>query len=114
MASLSLLAGRIVGILINPTVSYTYKSIQNYTEIIPGTMQTLEIIVNDEEMNLINSYGHDNEDGNFFEQLEKHLKTTKKNLIIFGDFNTKEKLDKRNGSIDTHKRLVAERLLTTL
>ena len=38
-----------IGILINPTVSYT---VQNYTELIPGRMQALELIINDKEINL--------------------------------------------------------------
>ena len=93
-----------IGILINPTVSYT---IQKYSELIPGRMQILEIIINDKEINLINIYGPNNDDVNFFEHLEKYLKENdEKTFIIGGDFNTvlNEKIDKRNGRIDTHKR----------
>ena len=39
-----------IGILIYPTVSYT---IQKYSELIPGRMQTLELIINDKEINLL-------------------------------------------------------------
>ena len=60
-----------IGILINPTISYT---IQNYTELIQGRMQALELIINDKEINLINVYGPNNDDGNFLEQLETYLK----------------------------------------
>ena len=90
--------------MINPTVSYT---IQKYSELIPGRMQILEIIINDKEINLINVYGPNNDDVNFFEHLEKYLKENdEKTFIIGGDFNTvlNEKIDKRNGRIDTHKR----------
>ena len=37
-------------------------------------MQTLEIIVNDKEINLINIYGPNIDDVNSFEHLEKQLK----------------------------------------
>ena len=70
-------------------------------------MQTLEIIINDKEINLINIYGPNNDDVNFFEHLEKYLKENdEKTFIIGGDFNTvlNEKIDKRNGRIDTQKR----------
>ena len=93
-----------IGILINPTVSYT---IQKYTDLIPGRMQALELIINDKEIYFINIYGPNNDDCNFFEQLEKHLKENdEKTFIIGGDFNTvlNENLDKRNGRIYSHKR----------
>ena len=93
-----------IGILINPTVSYT---IQKYTELIPGRMQALELIINDKEIYFINIYGPNNDDCNFFEQLEKYLKENdEKTFIIGGDFNTvlNENLDKRNGRIYSHKR----------
>ena len=74
------------GILINLTVSYT---IQKYSELIPGRMQILEIIINDKEINLINIYGPNNDDVNFFEHLERYLKENdEKTFIIGGDFNT--------------------------
>ena len=60
-----------IGILINPTVSYI---IQKYSELIPGRMQILEIIINDKEINLINIYGPNNDDVNFLEHLEKIFK----------------------------------------
>ena len=93
-----------IGILINPTVSYT---IQKYTDLIPGRMQALELIINDKEIYFINIYGPNNDDCNFFEQLEKYLKENdEKTFIIGGDFNTvlNENLDKRNGRIYSHKR----------
>ena len=93
-----------IGILINPTVSYT---IQKYTDLIPGRMQALELIINDKEIYFINIYGPNNDDCNFFEQLEKYLKENdEKTFIISGDFNTvlNENLDKRNGRIYSHKR----------
>ena len=37
-------------------------------------MQTLEMFVNDKDINLINIYGLNNDDENFFEHLEKHLR----------------------------------------
>ena len=70
-------------------------------------MQALELIINDKEISLINVYGPNNDDGNFFEQLETYLKENdEKTFIIGGDFNTvpNEKLDKRNGRIGTHQR----------
>ena len=70
-------------------------------------MQTLEIIINDKEINLINIYGPNNDDVNFFAHLEKYLKENdEKTFIIGGDFNTvlNEKIDKSNGRIDKQKR----------
>ena len=37
-------------------------------------MQALELIINDKEIYFINIYGPNNDDCNFFEQLEKYLK----------------------------------------
>ena len=37
-------------------------------------MQALELIINDKEINLINVYVPNNDDGNFLEQLETYLK----------------------------------------
>ena len=48
-----------IGILIDPTVSYT---IQKYTDLIPGRMQALELIINDKEIYFINIYGPNNDD----------------------------------------------------
>ena len=82
--------------MINPTVSY---AIQKYSELVPGRTQILEIIINDKEINLINIYGPNNDDVNFFEHLEKYLKANdEKTFKIGGDFNTvlNEKIDKRN------------------
>ena len=44
-------------------------------------MQTLEIIVNDNEINLINSYGPKNDDANFFVHLEKTLKRKRRKRL---------------------------------
>ena len=50
-------------------------------------MQILEIIINDKEINLINIYGPNKDDVNFFEPLEKYLKENdEKTFIIGGDF----------------------------
>ena len=53
-----------IGILINPKVSYI---IQKYTDLIPGRMQALELIIIDKEIYFINIYGPNNDDCNFFE-----------------------------------------------
>ena len=93
-----------IGILINLTVSYT---IQKYTDLIPCTMQALELIINDKEIYFIYIYGPNNDDCIFFEQLEKYLKENdEKTFIIGGDFKTvlNENLDERNGRIYSHKR----------
>ena len=68
-----------IGIFINPTVLY---NIQNYTELIPGRMQALELIINDKEINLISVYGPNNDDGNFFEQLETYLREKMKKYLL--------------------------------
>ena len=78
-----------------------------FRPVTPGRMQALELIINDKEIYFINIYGPNNDDCNFFEQLEKYLKENdEKTFIIGGDFNTvlNENLDKRNGRIYSHKR----------
>lgn len=92
-----------VGILINQNFSYT---IQNHTSIIDGRMQTLDIIINNKEITLINIYGPNSDNIIFYKTLEKYLRENEeKTFIIGGDFNTvlNETLDKRNGRIDTHR-----------
>ena len=52
-------------------------------------MQALELIINDKEIYFININGPNNDDCNFFEQLEKYFKENdEKTFIIGGDFNT--------------------------
>lgn len=92
-----------VGILINQNFSYT---IQNHTSIIDGRMQTLDIIIKNKEITLINIYGPNSDNIIFYKTLEKYLRENEeKTFIIGGDFNTvlNETLDKRNGRIDTHR-----------
>ena len=78
-----------IQILINPTVLYT---IQNYTKLIPGRMQALELIINDKEINLINVDGPNNDDGNFFEQLETYLREKMKKYLLLVVISTQYRM----------------------
>ena len=92
-----------VGILINSKESY---NILNYTEIISGRLQALEIKINENELIVINIYGPNNDDINIFSKLEKFIQENdEKTILIGGDFNTvlDENLDKHNGRTNTHK-----------
>ena len=92
-----------VGILINSKESY---NILNYTEIICGRLQALEIKINENELIVINIYGPNNDDINIFSKLEKFIQENdEKTILIDGDFNTvlDENLDKHNGRTNTHK-----------
>ena len=92
-----------VGILINSKESY---NILNYTEIICGRLQALEIKMNENELIVINIYGPNNDDINIFSKLEKFIQENdEKTILIGGDFNTvlDENLDKHNGRTNTHK-----------
>ena len=92
-----------IGILINPCFSYT---IQNYKEIVTGRMQALELTINDKEITIINVYGPNNDNTNFYQILTEYMKENEeKTFIIGGDFNTviNEKIDKRNGRAYSHK-----------
>ena len=92
-----------IGILINPCFSYT---IQNYKEIVTGRMQALELTINDKEITIINVYGPNNDNTNFYQILTEYIKENEeKTFIIGGDSNTviNEKIDKRNGRAYSHK-----------
>ena len=92
-----------IGKLINPCFSYT---IQNYKEIVTGRMQALELTINDKELTIINVYGPNNDNTNFYQMLTEYMhENGEKTFIIGGDFNTviNEKLDERNGRAYSHK-----------
>ena len=92
-----------VGILIISKESY---NILNYTEIICGRLQALEIKINENELIVINIYGPNNDDINIFSKLEKFIQENdEKTILVGGDFNTvlDENLDKHNGRTNTHK-----------
>ena len=92
-----------IGILIYPNFSYT---IQNYSNIIDGRLQALDLIVNNKELTIINIYGPNNDNSAFYKQLEEYMQENEeKTFIIGGDFNTvlNEAIDKRNGRTETHK-----------
>ena len=93
-----------IGILINPSISYT---IQNVQEIVTGRIQVLDIFINEKECTIINVHGPNNDEIRIFEKLEEYIKENEEKTIIIGeDFNTvlDENLDKRNGRTDTHRK----------
>ena len=92
-----------VGILINPDLPY---EILNYTELICGRVQSLELKIHEKPITIINIYGPNKDELNVFETLDMYIRSNdEKNFIIGGDFNTvlDTNLDKKNGQIDTHK-----------
>lgn len=92
-----------IGILINSSLSC---SINKYTEIITGRIQSLEVTINGKEIVILNVYGPNLDDTAFFETLEKYIsENEEKTFIVGGDFNTvlNIEIDKKNGRLDTHK-----------
>ena len=62
-------------------------------------MQALELTINNKEITIINVYGSNNDNTNFYQILTEYMQENEeKTFIIGGDFNTviNEKLDKRN------------------
>lgn len=102
-----------VGILINPNLSCR---IENYTEIVSGRMQSLNITINGKNLTLINIYGPNNDDITLFTKLGDFINDNDdKTFIIGGDFNTvlDIEMDKKNGRHDTHK-LCRQKLKTLI
>ena len=93
-----------VCILLNENENF---QVIKHTEIIVGRMQCLELKINEKCLMIVNVYGPNNDDVDFFEKLEAFVRDNEdQNIIIGGDFNTvmDPKIDKRNGNIDTHKK----------
>ena len=91
------------GILINSKFSC---DIINYTDIITGRSQALDIKVNNKEITIINIYGPNKDDSAVFDKLENYIiNNEEKTFIIGGDYNTvlDPNIDKKNGKTETHK-----------
>ena len=92
-----------IGILFRSSVIFT---LIEYKEIIQGRIQLLKIHISDMDIVLINIYGPNKNDANFYSILEDLIKQyDSETLIIGGDYNTiiDNKKDKKNGRIDTNK-----------
>ncbi len=75
-----------IGILINPNLNY---KIEQYTEIIIGRMQALNVCISDKVYTLINLYGPNENSYIFYQHLDAYIESTEpETLIIGGDFNT--------------------------
>ena len=75
-------------------------------EIVSGRLQVLKIRLSDIDIVLINVYGPNKDDLNFFNILEAEIKQYEnETIIIGGDFNSiiDPTKDKRNGRMDTNK-----------
>ena len=78
-----------------------------HEEIVTGRFQSIDVIINEKEMNIINIYGPNTDDFEFYKKVEDYLlKHNENNFIIGGDFNTviNIDIDKKNGRNDTHKK----------
>ena len=85
---------------------YDIGSIVSYKEIIQGRIQLLKIHISDMDIVLINIYGPNKNDANFYSILEDLIKQyDSETLIIGGDYNTiiDNNKDKQNGRTDTNK-----------
>ena len=92
-----------ISILLNPSLNYV---ITKHTEIIPGRVRALELVINDKEITILNVYGPNTDDINVFNDLLVYLNANNdKSFVIGGDFNTviNINIDKKNGRQDTHK-----------
>ena len=102
-----------VGILINPDLPY---ELLNYTELMCGSLQSLELKIHEKPITIINIYGPNQDELNIFEILEAYIRSNEdKNFIIGGDFNTvlDIHLDKKNRRTDIHK-LCRQKLIDIL
>ena len=92
-----------IGILFRANVHF---KLIDYKEIIEGRIQTLKLNIDDTDIILINVYGPNKEDSNFYSVLENLLKQYEhETLIIGGDYNTiiNSDKDKKNGRNDTNR-----------
>ena len=92
-----------IGILFNSDVTFT---LLEYKEIISGRLQVLKINISEIDIVLINIYGPNKDDLNFFNTVETVIKQYEnETLIIGGDFNSilDQDKDKRNGRKETNK-----------
>ena len=92
-----------IGILINSKFSC---DIINYTDIITGRLQALDIKVNNKEITIINIYGPNKDNSAVFDKLENYIiNNEEKTFIIGGDYNTvlDPNIDKKNGKTETHR-----------
>ena len=91
-----------ISILIDSNVNCNIK---RYTDITPGRVQALELIVDEKEITIVNIYGPNNDDITVFNDLLTYMNNNcEKSFIIGGDFNTVIdcNTDKKNGRQDTH------------
>ena len=82
--------------------------ILNYSDIVQGRLQALELKINDTNITVLNIYGPNKDEVSLFEKLEEFvLLNDDKSLIIGGDFNTFLDIDKdkKNGLKDIHKNI---------
>ena len=80
--------------------------VNNYMDILSGRLQSVDVIVNDKDLTVINVYGPNKDDTSFFDILEDYiLNNDEKSFIVGGDFNTvlNADKDKKNGNLYTHK-----------
>ena len=79
-----------------------------FTELIPGRIIALDIEMNNKDITLINIYGPNDDKTFIFDTLETFVTNNNdKNIILAGDFNTvlNPSVDKKNGRIDTNKKM---------
>ena len=95
-----------VGILINADLPY---ELFNYTELMCGRLQSLELKIHEKPITIINIYGPNKDELNIFEILEAYIRSNEdKNFIIDGDFNTvlDIHLDKKSKKISNDQELI--------
>ena len=99
--------------LINPDLPY---ELLNYTELMCGRLQPLELKIHEKPITILNIYGPNKDKLNIFEILEAYIRSNEdKKIIIGGDCNIvlDIHLHKRNGRTDTHK-LCRQKLIDIL
>ena len=75
-----------IGILIDSNLNCDIKQ---YTDITPGRVQCLELVVDEKKITIINIYGPNNDDTTVFNNLLTYMNNNSdKSFIIGGDFNT--------------------------
>lgn len=91
-----------IGIFVNGSFQ-----IIEYKELIEGRLQCLSLVIDNNEIMLMNVYGPNTDDVDFFSTIEDFVENNEdKTIIIGGDFNVilDTKKDKKHGRSDTHKK----------
>ena len=96
-----------LAILINPNIPKNNIHVISHNEIVSGRAQSIECMIENRHIELINVYGYNSDNTYVFDKLRIYLnERTDRYFLITGDFNTTLDLnfDKNGGQKNTHPR----------